>query len=91
MVSRLPGEGIVDVPAFFIAGREVTVAEFSQFAQAGKWTVDPRAISGPADHPVAFVSWPDAIAYSRWLESDAQVVCEHAAASAAGACATAGT
>ena len=27
--------------------REVTVAEFSQFAQAGKWTVDPRALSAP--------------------------------------------
>jgi formylglycine-generating enzyme required for sulfatase activity len=68
--SPSAGEGTVDLPAFFIAGREVTVAEFSRFAQAGKWSVDPRALSGAGDHPVAFVSWPDAIAYCRWLESE---------------------
>lgn len=62
-------EGRVDLPAFLIASREVTVAEFSQFARAGKWNVDPRAIAGIADHPVAFVSWTDAVAYTRWLES----------------------
>lgn len=67
--SSSAAEGSVDLPAFLIASREVTVAEFSQFAQAGKWNVDPRAVSGTADHPVAFVSWPDAIAYTRWLES----------------------
>lgn len=67
--SPSAGEGTVDLPAFFIATHEVTVAEFSRFAQAGKWLVDPRALSAPTDHPVAFVSWPDAIAYSRWLES----------------------
>ena len=67
--SSSAGEGSVDLPAFLIATREVTVAEFSQFAQAGKWNVDPRAVSGIADHPAAFVSWPDAIAYTRWLES----------------------
>jgi formylglycine-generating enzyme required for sulfatase activity len=67
--SAAAAEGQVDVPAFLIASREVTVAEFSRFAQAGKWNVDSRAVSGPADHPVAFVSWPDAVAYTRWLES----------------------
>jgi len=67
--SSSAAEGSVDLPGFLIARREVTVAEFSQFAQAGKWNVDPRAVSGAADHPVAFVSWPDAIAYTRWLES----------------------
>jgi formylglycine-generating enzyme required for sulfatase activity len=64
------GEGTVDLPAFYLARHEVTVAEFSRFAQAGKWNVDPRALSGAPDHPVAFVSWPDAIAYARWLEAD---------------------
>jgi len=68
--SPAAGEGTVDLPAFLIAAREVTIAEFSRFAQAGKWSVDPRALSGAGDHPVAFVSWPDAIAYCRWLESE---------------------
>ena len=66
---RPQAEGTVDLPAFFIARHEVTVAEFAKFAQAGKWTVDPRALSAPPDHPVTFVSWPDAIAYCRWLEA----------------------
>lgn len=68
--SAAVGEGTVDLPAFFIARREVTVAEFSRFAQSGKWKVDPRALTGSPDHPVAFVSWPDAIAYTRWLQSE---------------------
>jgi formylglycine-generating enzyme required for sulfatase activity len=59
----------IDVPTFFIAEREVTVAEFTKFAQAGTWRVDPRALAAPPDHPVAHVSWPDAVAYCRWLES----------------------
>jgi len=67
--SPAAGDGTVDLPAFFIAQREVTVAEFTRFAQAEKWNVDPRALSGPPDHPVTFVSWPDALAYCRWLES----------------------
>jgi formylglycine-generating enzyme required for sulfatase activity len=67
--SPAQGEGTVDVPGFYIGQREVTVAEFTKFAQATKWSVDPRALAGPADHPVTFVSWPDALAYCRWLES----------------------
>lgn len=67
--SPAQGEGSVDVPTFYIAAREVTVAEFTKFAQATKWSVDPRALAGPADHPVVFVSWPDAVAYCRWLDS----------------------
>ena len=61
--SPAQGEGTVDVPAFLIARREVTVAEFTQFAQSGKWSIDPRALAGPADHPVAYVSWTDALAF----------------------------
>jgi formylglycine-generating enzyme required for sulfatase activity len=67
--SPAQGEGTVDVPAFYIARREVTVAEFAKFAQATKWNVDSRALAGPAEHPVTFVSWPDALAYCRWLEA----------------------
>src|SRR5688572_33189329 len=33
--SPSAGEGTVDLPAFFIASHEVTVAEFARFAQAG--------------------------------------------------------
>ena len=67
--SATQAEGVVDVPAFFIARHEVTVAEFQKFAQAGKWSVDSRATAGPSDHPVTFVSWTDALAYCRWLDA----------------------
>ena len=64
------GVGTIDLPSFFIAQREVTVAEFTKFAHATKWPVDPRALAAPADHPVAYVTWPEAVAYARWLDTE---------------------
>jgi formylglycine-generating enzyme required for sulfatase activity len=66
--SPTEAEGRVSVSAFRIARHPVTVAEFTAFAREGTWTVDSRALSGPPQQPVAFVSWPDALAYCRWLE-----------------------
>jgi formylglycine-generating enzyme required for sulfatase activity len=63
------GEGTVDVPAFYMSRYEVTVAQFAAFARAGSWPIDRRALAGPAMHPVTFVSWPDALAYCRWLDT----------------------
>lgn len=68
--SPTAAQGTVDLPTFYIARHEVTVAQFSAFAGAGTWRVDPRALEAPPDHPVAFVSWPDALAYGRWLEAE---------------------
>jgi formylglycine-generating enzyme required for sulfatase activity len=67
--STTAAEGSVDVPTFYIGRHEVTVGEFASFAQARTWSIDQRAVAGPAKHPVTFVSWPDAIAYCRWLET----------------------
>jgi len=67
--SASQGEGTVDLPAFLIARHEVTVAQFSAFARSTTWSIDPQALAGPPTHPVAFVSWPVAIAYCRWLEA----------------------
>ena len=67
--SAAQGEGTVDLPTFYLARTEVSVAEFTKFAQAGKWSVDPRALQAPADHPVTYVSWTDALAYCRWLDA----------------------
>jgi formylglycine-generating enzyme required for sulfatase activity len=63
------GEAVVNVPAFYMARHEVTAMQFSAFARATGWKIDPQAIAGSPTHPVAFVSWPDALAYCRWLDS----------------------
>lgn len=63
-------QGTLEEPTFFLGRTEVTVAQFEAFARLAGWTGDARALSGPADHPVTFVSWPDALAYARWLGSE---------------------
>ena len=63
------GQGVVDLPLFYISRHEVTVGAFAAFVHATTWPVDRRAIDAPPTHPVAYVSWPDALAYCRWLEA----------------------
>lgn len=60
-------EGTLTLPAFYLARREVSVGEFTAFVRATGWKADPRALSAPPTSPVAYVSWPDALAYGRWL------------------------
>ncbi|MCA1585400.1 MAG: formylglycine-generating enzyme family protein [Acidobacteria bacterium] len=67
--SPASGEGTVDVPAFYLARHEVTVDQFSAFVRATSWPVDARALAAPPAHPVTFVSWPDALAYCRWMSN----------------------
>ncbi len=67
--SAAQGQGTLDLPLFYISRTEVTVAAFSAFVSATNWRIDRRAVEAPGAHPVAFVSWPDALAYCRWLET----------------------
>ena len=67
--SATASEGTVQVPTFYISRRAVTVGEFAAFVQSRQWTVDARALTSPVSRPVTFVSWPDALAYCRWLDS----------------------
>lgn len=60
--------GAVDVETFYLGRYEVTVAQFRAFVEATGYHADPKALSAPSDHPVTSVSWPDALAYARWLE-----------------------
>jgi formylglycine-generating enzyme required for sulfatase activity len=62
-------EGTVSLPTFHLARHEVTVAEFRVFAATTGWRGDARALAGAPNLPVAYVSWPDALAYCRWLTS----------------------
>jgi formylglycine-generating enzyme required for sulfatase activity len=65
--SPAQGEGYARVEPFYIARHEITVAAYSEFVTRSGWRSDPRALAAPSTHPVAFVSWPDALAYCRWL------------------------
>ena len=65
--SPTSAQGTVDLPAYFIGRYEVTVAQFAAFIAASGFPADSQALQAPPDHPVANVSWPDALAYCRWL------------------------
>ena len=65
--SAMSAQGTVDLPAYFIGRYEVTVAQFAAFVASTGFPADPQALVPPPDHPVASVSWPDALAYCRWL------------------------
>ena len=67
--SAAQGEGTLDLPLFYLSRTEVTVASFGAFVTATGAKADPRALNASAAQPVAFVSWPDALAYCRWLEA----------------------
>ena len=67
--SDARAQGTVALPAFYIGRYEVTVAQFRAFVEATGFRVDDLALRAPPTHPVAAVSWPDALAYGRWLET----------------------
>jgi formylglycine-generating enzyme required for sulfatase activity len=58
----------VTLPTFEIARYPVTVAEYAYFVRAGQ--LEPRdwqSQLGKLDHPVVWVSWRHAFAYTSWL------------------------
>ncbi len=62
-------QATVDLPAFYVGRYEVTVAQFGAFVEDTGYRASDEAFRGPPDHPVAAVSWTDALAYARWLET----------------------
>ena len=62
-------QGTVEVPTFFIGRYEVTVAQFAIFVDATGFRVSEQTLQAPPSHPVSSVSWPDALAYCRWLDA----------------------
>ena len=58
----------LDLPTFYVGRYEVTVAQFAAFVEEAGYGADDEAFQGPPDHPVAAVTWTDALAYARWLD-----------------------
>lgn len=66
--SEFRRQGIVELPDYYIAQYETTTAQFSAFVESTGYRADPQALGQALDHPVAYVSWTDAVAYTRWLD-----------------------
>ncbi len=60
----------VKVSDFYMSKYELTVGEFRKFVEAKRYSADLRSLSGAENHPVAYVSWNDAVAYCEWLSSN---------------------
>ncbi len=67
--SNVTPQGRVELPTFYVYRFETTVAQFRAFVEATGFAVHPEALSTAPDYPVGYVSWPDALAYCRWLDS----------------------
>lgn len=63
------GQKVVEAAAFYVGRYEVTVAQLRAFVQAEAYAIAAQALEGPLDHPATNVSWPDALAYARWLDA----------------------
>ncbi len=58
--------GRLELPGFYIGRYEVTVAQFNLFARS---SARVSRIDGGATHPATGVTWPEALAYARWLDA----------------------
>lgn len=63
-------QGNPQLPAFYIGKSEVTVAQFNVFAADSGSLIPPR--DGEPAHPVTGVTWPEALAYGRWIGQQMQ-------------------
>jgi formylglycine-generating enzyme required for sulfatase activity len=62
------GQRTVHLSEYLIGRFEVTVAQYRAFIEDTGHPVIDEALWPPGDHPVASITWPDALAYARWLE-----------------------
>ena len=62
-------QGTLDLPTFYLGRYEVTVAQFAAFVDATGFSASEQTLQAPPNHPVSAVSWPDALAYCRWLDA----------------------
>ena len=67
-VSERP-KRMVDIPAFAMSKYEVTYVEYERFARAMGRKKPKNPGLDKKTHPVIFVSWDDALAYTRWLST----------------------
>ena len=57
----------VKVKPFAMSRYEITIAEYSKFARSSGRKAPKTGDLSTENHPVFFVSWNDAVAYTKWL------------------------
>lgn len=59
----------VTVPKFAMSVHEITIAEYGKFARSTGRRAPKTGDLDPNQYPVFFVSWTDALAYTKWLSA----------------------
>lgn len=63
-------QGTVQIDDFYIGLFEVTAAQFRAFTAENPDLANEVAADIPGDMPVTNITWPEALAYSRWLQQE---------------------
>lgn len=61
-------QGSVELPDYYIGKFEVSVAQFDAFVQQAPLQANPLQADQIGNNPIANITWPEALAYTRWLE-----------------------
>ena len=65
----------VTLPDYYLARYPVTVAQFRAFVEASGYNkFDKDALADLDNRPVRYVTWYDALAYTKWLQEELQMV-----------------
>ncbi len=65
----------LELPAFWLAKYPVTVAQFWAFVDASGYKPEyDRSLHGQANHPVVYITWYDALAYTGWLDQQMKLL-----------------
>ncbi len=67
--SRTRRQGEVTLPTYYIARYETTVAQYAAYARDTGIATPETPLDGPGAMPLASITWPEAIAYTRWLDA----------------------
>jgi len=67
-LTKATPQGTVNLSTYFISRYEVTSAQFLAFVKATGFQLRTQTLQTVSDHPAVNVSWPDALAYCRWLD-----------------------